>query len=110
MNSHKLALLVTFLSLACGVGVAVAFAQGSPASPSQTTTACEEQSGQQGIDELGTANDIEAAAEEVEQEADTPQADDQAGDQQGPNDQADEQDESNECGDQGGDTGDNGGD
>jgi hypothetical protein len=106
MSSQKLALIVTLLSLAGGVGVAAAFAEGSHAPPSSataTTTDCSTQEGQQGVDEQGTANDIAAAAEEVEQEADNPQADDQAGDQQGPNDQSDEQGETNQCGDDGGD-------
>jgi Spy/CpxP family protein refolding chaperone len=109
MRSHKLAVIATFLALSSAVGVAAAVADRSPSQPAQATD-CSEQNGQQGVDEQGTANDIAAAAEEVDQEADNPQADDQAGDQQGPNDQSDEQGESNECGDDGDNGGDNGGD
>jgi hypothetical protein len=109
MSSQKLAVIATFLSLAGGVGVAAAFAAdgGPPPAATPTTTDCSTQAGQQGVDEDGTANDIAAAADEVDQEADNPQADDEAGDQQGPNDDSDEQGESGQCGDDEGDDGGN---
>ena len=102
MISNKLAMIATLLCLVGGVGAATALAEkgGTPSSQTTTTTQC--QNTQQGVDEQGTANDVNAAANDVQQEADNQQGDDQQGDQQGPNDDSEQGD--NNC-DDGGDDG-----
>jgi len=104
MRSHKLALFATLLCLVGGAGAATAFAQQGGGTPAGTTTATGDcQNNQQGVDEQGTANDVNAAADDVQQEADNEQGDDQQGDQQGPNDDQEQGDEN--CDDDGGDNG-----
>ena len=99
MHSNKLAMLAMVLCLAGGIGAATAFAGKSSGSPQQTTTAtC---TNDQGENEQGVADDIAAAANDVEQEAENQQGDDEQGDAQGPNDNSDEQGE--DCDDNGGD-------
>ena len=91
-------------ALVAGVGAAVALADDSPSTnpsnvPSVTcpTTialpALQEQIDQPGVDEQATANDVAAAADDVQLEADDQGADDQSGDQQGPDDQSEEPDD-----------------
>lgn len=96
MHSNKLAFLAMVLCLAGGIGAATAFAGKSGGSPQGTTTTCTEQDESQ----QGVANDIAAAANDVEQEAQNPQGDDEQGDAQGNDDNSDEQGE--DCNDDGG--------
>src|SRR5262249_4432799 len=93
----KLALLAMVLCLAGGIGAATALAGKSSGSPQQTTTTTcsnEDES------EQGVANDMRAAANDVEQEAQRQQADDEQGAAQGQDDNSDEQGE--DCNDDGG--------
>jgi hypothetical protein len=101
MRSHRFALIATLLCLAGGAAAATAFAQKDAGKPASSASDC--QSDQQGVDEQGTANDINATADDVEQEADDPQGDDEQGDQQGQNDDNEQGDEN--CDDDGGDDG-----
>src|SRR2546429_9144370 len=98
MKSNKLSLLAMLLCLAGGLGAATAFAGKSSGSLQQTTTTC---SDEQGDNEQGDANDVAAAANDVEQEAENQQGDDEQGDAQDNHDNSDEQGE-DECGDDGG--------
>jgi hypothetical protein len=97
MHSNKLALLAMVLCLAGGIGAATAVAGKSSGSAPQTTTTC---SNEQDENEQGVANDISAAANDVEQEAQNPQGDDEQGDAQGQDDNSDEQGE--DCNDDAG--------
>jgi hypothetical protein len=105
MRSNRIALIVTLLCLVGGAAAATAFAQKGSTKPATAASEC--QNNQQGVDEHGTANDINATADDVEQEADSQQGDDEQGDQQGPNDDNEQGDEN--CDDGGDDGGDNGG-
>jgi hypothetical protein len=105
MRSNKLATIAVSLCLVGGFGAATAFAQNGDGQSTSTTTTTSCQNNQQGVDEQGTASDVNAAADDVLQEADSQQADDQSGDQQGPNDNNEQGDVQN-CED----GGDNGGD
>ena len=102
MKSKKLAMIATLLCLVGGVAAATALAQKGSTKPATASTDC--QNNQQGVDEQGTANDINATADDVQQEAHNQQADDESGDQQGPNDD-NEQGDDNNCDDDGGDSG-----
>jgi hypothetical protein len=99
MKSNKLALIAMLLCLAGGIGAATAFAGKGGGSLQQTTTTC---SDEQGDNEQGDAEDVAAAADNVEQEAENEQGDDEQGDAQSPGDNTDEQGE-DDCGDDGGD-------
>ena len=101
MLKRRFVVLLTAGALASGVGAAVAIADDGPSTaPAAGAAACpalvaspapqDQQNGQQGVDEQGTANDVANAADEVQVEADNQGADDQNGDQQGPNDQSEE--------------------
>jgi hypothetical protein len=105
MRSNRIALIATLLCLVGGVAAATAFAQKGSTKPATASSEC--QNNQQGVDEQGTANEINATADDVEQEADSQQGDDAQGDQQGPNDDNEQGDEN--CDDGGDEGGDNGG-
>jgi hypothetical protein len=103
MFQRKIAITLAAGLLAVGLGVASAFADSNP--PATTTTSAvtttsstdangeqgDHQDGQQGVDEQGAANDVAAAAGDVQSEANNMGADDESGDQQGPDDQSGEQ-------------------
>jgi hypothetical protein len=106
MLTRRITAVLAASALVTGAGAAIAVAADAP--PTGTTPpACsttpgssgsqdqqhslgEQQNGQQGVDEQGTANDVSDAADAVQQEADNQSADDVAGDQQGPNDHSEE--------------------
>ena len=92
--------LIVAVVLALGIGVTAAVANG-PSHPA-TVASCSDQADQSqptGVDEeQAAANDVTEAADDVEQEASSEQADDEAGDAQaGP----DEHGTANDCGEQG---------
>lgn len=102
MLNQKISIAVAAGLLAAGLGVASAFADNAPApaSPLVTTTASGDANGQQGVDEQGAANDVNEAANDVQDESSNPGADDQSGDQQDPSDQSEEQDDNGQNDDQ----------
>lgn len=107
MLTRRITAVLAASALMTGAGAAMAVADdappaGTPPPPACSTTPgssgpqdqqhslAEQQNGQQGVDEQGTANDVSGAADAVQQEADNQSADDVAGDQQGPNDHSEE--------------------
>ena len=104
MFTRRIAALLAAGALVTGAGAAVALADDSPtANPSNVPSvtcpttiaapALQEQVDQLGVDEQATTNDVAAAADDVQVEADNEGADDQSGDQQGPDDQSEEPDD-----------------
>lgn len=82
MLTRRVVVSVAAGVLIAGVGVASALAEGAP--PQQPVVAASAgQNGQQGTDEQGAANDIAAAANDVQSEVESDTADDQSGDDQG---------------------------
>ena len=88
MLTRKIVVSLAAGVLVCGAGVASALADGAPSTP--VVTAGDVQNGQQGVDEQGAANEIAAAANDVQSEVESEAADDQSGDQQGASDQSDQ--------------------
>lgn len=100
MLTRKIAVSLAAVVLVASVGVASAFADGSTQAP--VVTAGDVQNGQEGVDELGAANDVAAAASDVQAEVESDAADDESGDQQDANDQSEEagdNDQSDQAGD-----------
>jgi hypothetical protein len=95
MLKRKLALVLIIGGALSGLGVASALADNTPAPPATTMTTSPADN-QDGVDEQGAANDVAAAAADVQTEAESEAADDQSGDQQDANDQSEEAGDTND--------------
>jgi hypothetical protein len=96
MLKRKLALVLIVGGALSGLGVASALADNTPAPPATTTMTTSPADNQDGVDEQGAANDVAAAAADVQTEAESQAADDQSGDQQDANDQSEEAGDTND--------------
>ena len=110
MLKRKIAVTIAAGVLGAGLGVASALADNQPGTTTGVTTTTstgasgeqgDQQNGQQGVDEQGAANNIAAAANDVQNEANNTGADDQSGDQQGSNDQSGQQGDNGQSGQNG---------
>lgn len=86
MFKQRIVIVTAVGALAAGVGVASAFADEQPAVTTGPTTALLT-SDDELADEQGAANDVAAAANDVQDEAGNTGADDESGDEQGSDDQ-----------------------
>ena len=102
MLKRRFMVLLSVGALVSGVGAAAALGDDDSPSTSSPVATCpapvtspgaQDQNNQVGVDEQEAANDVAAAANDVQVEADDQSADDQSGDQQGPNDQSEEPDD-----------------